>query len=288
MDLQTLRYFCAVCREGSFLNASKKLDYAQSNLSARIAQLEKTLGCALLIRRRTGAVPTEKGLVLLAYAEKILRLVEKAEDAVRTGQTVERHLVIGSMESTAITFLPALLKTFHAVCPDTRVSVCTGTSAATVQKVLQGEYDGSFAAGGTVHPELASIAIKTEKLVLVSNRTLETASLTDLLQQPLIVFPYGCFYRHILETLLAGLNILPNRFIDMVSIGALISSVSAGLGVSLLPESAIRAFSAAGMLSVHQVPEPYCHAEVRFVYRRDAGNDGQLNRFIEVIQQGIA
>lgn len=287
MDLQTLKYFCTVCQEGSFLSASRKLNYAQSNLSARVAQLEKKLGCVLLIRRKSGVVPTKKGFVLLEYARKILRLTEKAESAVQTGQAAESRLAIGSMESTAITFLPALLKTFHTICPDTKVSVCTGTSAATVQKVLNNELDGSFIAGGSIHAELSSVSVRTEKLVLVSNHTLEAASLTELLQQPLVVFPYGCFYRHILENLLAEQNILPDHFIDMVSIGALISSISAGLGIGLLPESAIRVFSFADLLSIHQIPEPYCHAEVKFVYHRDSDSDRPLGRFIEVIQQGL-
>ena len=274
----TLKYFCAVCREGSFLGASKKLDYAQPNLSARIAQLEKKLGCTLLTRRRDGVVPTGKGFVLLEYAEKILRLAEKAKTAVQTGQTGEKHLVIGSMESTALTLLPTLLKAYHSVSPETQVSVKTGTSAAIIQKVLQGEFDGTFAAGGVIHAKLTSLPVKTEKLVLVSSSTLEAVTLTDLLQQPLLVFPYGCFYRHVLETLLTGQNI------DMASIGALVASISAGLGISLLPESAINAFSATDMLAIHQAPEPYSYAEVRFIYRKDAGNNEQLQRFIETIQ----
>ena len=120
MDLQTLKYFCTVCQEGSFLSASRKLNYAQSNLSARVAQLEKKLGCVLLIRRKSGVVPTKKGFVLLEYARKILRLTEKAESAVQTGQAAESRLAIGSMESTAITFsfkdIPHNLSRYKSLC----------------------------------------------------------------------------------------------------------------------------------------------------------------------------
>ena len=280
MDLQTLRFFRAVCREGGFLAASRKLNYAQPNLSSRIAQLEKELGCALLIRGKNGATPTEKGLILLDYAEKILRLTEEAETAVLSGRSSRKSLDIGSMESSAITFLPALLEAFHRDCPEARLSVHTGTSAATIRKVLDYELDGSFVSGGTEHAELASAFVKTETLVLVADRSLENAPMAELLRRPLVVFPYGCSYRHVLEELLAKENVTPTRFIDITSIGALISGISAGLGIGLVPEAAIAAFSAAGTLSVRQVPEPFRTAEIKFVYRKSSEGDALLNRFI--------
>lgn len=46
MDITLLRYFYTVAKEGSFMAAAEKLDYAQSNLSMRIKQLEKTVGRA--------------------------------------------------------------------------------------------------------------------------------------------------------------------------------------------------------------------------------------------------
>lgn len=285
MDLQTLKYFRAVCHEGSFLAASKILNYAQPNLSSRIAQLEKELDCTLLIRSKSGVSPTEKGLVLLDYAEKILRLTEEAEAAVQSGRLTRRSLAIGAMESSAITFLPAQLERFHEVSPDTQLSVHTGTSAATIRKVLGFELDGSFVAGSSVHAELLYVPIRAETLVLISDRSLEHADLPELLQQPLVVFPYGCSYRHILEDLLAAENIVPSRFIDITSIGALISGISAGLGIGLVPESTISAFSTAGTLSVHTVPEPFRTVQVKFVYRKSSENDETLRLFIETIKE---
>ena len=285
MDLQTLKYFRAVCREGSFLAASKILNYAQPNLSSRIAQLEKELDCTLLIRSKSGVSPTEKGLVLLDYAEKILRLTEEAEAAVQSGRLTRRSLAIGAMESSAITFLPAQLERFHEVSPDTQLSVHTGTSAATIRKVLDFELDGSFVAGSSVHAELLYVPVRAETLVLISDRSLEHADLPELLQQPLGVCPYGCSYRHILEDLLAAENIVPSRFIDITSIGALISGISAGLGIGLVPESTISAFSTAGTLSVHTVPEPFRTVQVKFVYRKSSENDETLRLFIETIKE---
>ena len=59
MDLTLLNYFYTVAREGSFMAAAEKLDYAQSNLSMRIKQLEEIAGTELLIRGRNGVTLTD-------------------------------------------------------------------------------------------------------------------------------------------------------------------------------------------------------------------------------------
>ena len=61
MDLQALRYFRIVAREGSFSQAAQKLNYAQSNLSTKIRQLEGELETPLFRRHAHGVTLTEKG-----------------------------------------------------------------------------------------------------------------------------------------------------------------------------------------------------------------------------------
>ena len=82
MDLQVLNFFSVIAAEGSFLGASQKLGYAQSNLSTKIKQLETELGAELFHRTKQGVTLTEEGAVLLEYTDKILRLASEARSSI--------------------------------------------------------------------------------------------------------------------------------------------------------------------------------------------------------------
>lgn len=62
MEIRVLRYFLSVCEEGSMSSAAKKLHVTQPALSRQISDLERELGCKLLMRESRGVVPTDQGL----------------------------------------------------------------------------------------------------------------------------------------------------------------------------------------------------------------------------------
>jgi LysR family nitrogen assimilation transcriptional regulator len=72
MDIRQLRYFSMVARMSSFSRAATALKMTQSSLSKQIGNLEDHLGKRLLVRNGRGVVPTEAGLRLLPYAQRIL------------------------------------------------------------------------------------------------------------------------------------------------------------------------------------------------------------------------
>ena len=174
MDLQALRYFRIVAREGSFSQAAQKLNYAQSNLSTKIRQLEGELETPLFRRHAHGVTLTEKGESLLAYADRLVHLLEEAESVVRDDGTAKGSLSVGSMESAAITFIPVLLAEYHSRCPGVSLTVKTGVSQASMRSVLDGTLDGAFVAGATGHAELSSVPVRRERLALFSATGTET------------------------------------------------------------------------------------------------------------------
>lgn len=285
MDLQSLKYFYTVAQEKSFLGASHKLGYAQSNLSVRIQQLEKEMGTELFIRNSSGVSLTEKGMILFRYAEKLLTLSEEATSAVKGNSIIRDVLRIGSMESSAVSFLPHLLSEFHSANPQVKVSVSTANSKLLIHRLLNREIDCAFVAGPSEHSELLSVHVKRELLALLTaEMKKEVKNIRQLLNLPLVVFPYGCSYRQILEDWLKDENIVSNQIVEMSSLGSIIASVSAGLGIALLPESAINMFTAAQSLSLLEVPEKYRTVEIKFIYKKNQWNDVVLNSIVEIIK----
>ncbi len=81
--ITNIAFFRTVAEEGSYSAAAEKLNYAQSNLSSRIIQLEKECGALLFQRHKNGITLTGKGSLLLDYAVQILDISNEMEKAVR-------------------------------------------------------------------------------------------------------------------------------------------------------------------------------------------------------------
>ena len=83
MELRTLRYYLAVCEAGSMSRAAERLHVTQPTLSRQISDLERELGCALLVRHSRSVEPTEEGLHLVSRATDIVSLADLTEGEYR-------------------------------------------------------------------------------------------------------------------------------------------------------------------------------------------------------------
>lgn len=83
LNYHHLRYFWVVAREGSVTRAARRLGVAVQTISAQLAQLEQSLGRALLAPQGRRLVPTDAGRLALAYADQIFQLGERMDAALR-------------------------------------------------------------------------------------------------------------------------------------------------------------------------------------------------------------
>ncbi len=286
MELQMLRLFRAVADAGSFSKAAADLHYAQSNLSTRIQQLEKELHVHLFYRTNRGVILTPKGKTLYRYACGLLALADEALQAMQDGEGDAGSIHIGSMESTAAAFLPGFLSGFHRKYPRVCVRVDTGTTAAALEKLLDHRIDGAFVAGPIQHPELESIFIRNERLVLLSGCEDEKADIREILsRRPLLVFPDGCAYRKRFERLLDDLCLLPKQVFGFNTLNAMLSSLNAGLGAALLPASIMAHIPADYQFSIHAVAGSVSEIPTVFAYHRSGYHSGAMRSFIGALKE---
>jgi LysR family transcriptional activator of nhaA len=83
LNYHHLRYLWVVAQEGSVTRAAKRLGVAVQTISVQIAQLEQSLGKALLAPQGRRLVPTDAGRLALTYADQIFHLGEHMEAALR-------------------------------------------------------------------------------------------------------------------------------------------------------------------------------------------------------------
>lgn len=167
MDLDDLRIFRAVVREGGITRAAARLHRVQSNVTTRIRQLEAHLGVPLFVRegRRLSLAPA--GAVLSDYAERLLELADQARAAVADAAPRGR-LRLGSMESTAAARLPTRLAAFHQRYPDVQLELHTGATAPLLAQLRAGELDCVLVCGPVADARLCAEPAFMETLALIA------------------------------------------------------------------------------------------------------------------------
>ena len=287
MDLQTLRFFVVSAEKGSFSAAAESLQYAQSNLSGRMKQLEAELGEKLFYRDRRGVALTSKGSAFYEYARKIIDLSDEAVVAMKNMEHACGKLMIGTIEATAFTELLSLLLGYRRENPDVQLSLKVDLNDVFLKPVMERSLDGAFIAGPVIHPELTSIRLKQERLVLVGSRNEAILSADQILTEaPLVTFPEGSVFRRRLELLLASRKLpFQDRMTYVNSLGAMIATISAGVGYGYLPLSIVEPYVREGLVSIYPFEDPYSEYDVVFAYRRDHIMDAAFRNFIACVQR---
>lgn len=284
MDINDLKIFQIVARYGSITKAAHELNFVQSNVTARIKQLEAELNTTLFYRHSRGVTLTSSGKTLLSYAEKMIHLFNESIKAVNDSHIPQGPLSIGSMETTAAVRLPAILALYHKNFPEVDLLLRTGSTEQLIQAVLDYEIDGAFVAGPVHHPDITQEVIFNEKLYLVTApSSVPLKTINEIKNRTILVFRQGCSYRARLQQWLYSEGILPIKIIEFGSLEAITGGVMAGMGVSLLPLSIVNKYNESGQLTIHQIPEDYSIVDTVFIRRRDVFMSRALQSFLKSI-----
>jgi len=284
MDLHTLKIFQTVAKTGSISQAARELQYAQSNITMKIQQLESDLQTTLFYRHNRGTRLTAKGSLLLTYTEKIFDLIEETQNMMTDDQTPRGPLIIGSMETTAAVRLPSVLSKYHREFPEVDLTLKTGSTKENIQGVLQYELDGAFVAGPIHHPELIQREVFEEELVLITDpKHPPISSIKDIQTRTMLVFRTGCSYREKLEQWLHQERVIPNKVMEFGTLDAIIGCVFAGLGLSMLPLSVVAKHIQEGTLRYHSIPNQYGKVKTIFIYRKERYVPATLIKFIDTL-----
>jgi DNA-binding transcriptional LysR family regulator len=282
MEINELRIFRAVARRSSISRAAQELHYVQSNVTARIKQLEERLGTRLFHRKSRGVIMTPAGHRLLDYAERIIRLVKEAEEAVTDQGEPKGSLTIGSMETTAAVRLPPLLAGFHHAHPRVELNLLTGSSPVTLQRLCDFQIDGAFVAGKVGNDTLVAETAFEEELVLATPSTIDPFKKIP----KILVFQSGCSYRAQLERWLQTSGLVHYQVMEFGSIEGILGCVAAGMGISMLPRSVVERSPYQAHCTLRSLPENIASMTTWFVRRRNEKPSQALKVFRDLVVSG--
>src|SRR5437879_8849853 len=167
MDLAALRIFLAVAQERSFSRAAAKVHRTQPAVSQAVRRLEDNLGEQLFDRSSKTGTLTEAGRMLQNYGQRLVRLAEETESAVRDLRDLRRgRVLIGANEAAVHTLLP-LIARFRQRFAEIAIDVRRVPARQIAVEVQQGSLDfGAL----TFHPSeegLLEVPVGSDELVLL-------------------------------------------------------------------------------------------------------------------------
>lgn len=267
IDLESLAIFRTVVEEGGVIRAAEKLHRVPSNVTTRIRQLEEYLGARLFRREGRTLSLSAEGQILLNYAVRLLRLADEAVNELRTGKP-QGTFRLGSLESTAGSRLAPILSRYHAEHAGVVVELITGTTGALINRVMNFEIEAAFVSEPFTAPELESVAVFREELVLVTSKQIrKVRTARDLGRSTMIAFAPGCSYRKRLEDWLGSVNVMPERALEFASYQGMIACVAAGTGFAIVPKSVLVALQATEKVNQHTLPERFATNRTHLVWR---------------------
>lgn len=280
MDFRDLKIFQTVARFQNITAAARSLNYVQSNVTARIKLLEQELNTVLFYRHARGITLTGDGQIFLEKVNKLLKEFEELQNTFTNDDNPTGLLNIGTVDT--VHPLPTILASYHKQFPNVDISLKTDVSQRLILDILEFKLDGAFVTSPIQDSYLEQYKVSTKTLVLFSNRP--TFDIQDLKNETFLVFSSGCGYRFVLEKWLKDEGILLKKIMEFNMLEMILHSVSLGLGITVLPVTALTFFTNIPHIYLHEIPEKYGKIETIFVRNKDMPLSLTMRKFIENIQ----
>ena len=235
MQFRLMRNFIVVAEELHMHRAAERLNMAQPALSQQIKTLEDRLGVLLFSRANRRLTLTPAGEAFLSKARVAILMTDQAIlDARQTARGEQGVLNLGCVSSAIFdSKLPAALRLLHEKWPAISLSMMTGT----VQTLYTGEHSNQL--------DVQSRPFTTEKAVLALPRQHSLAgsaalTLASVKEEKWIALrdPEGMGLEQYFYDACHSAGIQPDVVQNATDVPTVISLVSAGFGIVMLPASA--------------------------------------------------
>lgn len=288
MELRQLRYFLVVAEEMHFRKAADRLHLAQPSLTVQIQNLEEELGVKLFERSNRRVRLTSAGERLLKETRQILLGVNRAVQGTReVADGTAGTLSIAFISTALVGVLPCVLSSFIAQAPGVDIELEEMDPEEQIQHILRGRADIGFIHGIVSDPQLATLVVEKDQLMvavpakLASKKKIHLASLTEyttILPAPFSSFGFSEHVRQAYE--LAGTSPRKSVHVKLLLVGLYL--VASGIGICLVPK-AFRTIPVRGVVYRPLALEPP-PMELLAVWRRDSESK-TLQRFLQVLRE---
>jgi DNA-binding transcriptional LysR family regulator len=255
LNLRQLQTFVTVSRLGSLTRAASLLNLSQPALTKQIRHLEETLGVRLLDRNGRGVEPTRIGKELAPAVERLLSEINSVMIDTRELAARSRGVVrVAALPTIAATILPAAIAKLKDQHPGISVRLNDKLAQRIVNLVKTEEVDfgiGSLT-GADAEVKFTLLLRDRMKVVFLPGSALErkkVIELKDIAGLPLVLMDPESSVRKLVDRAFESIGHLAVPAYEATYMSTAASLVKAGLGITILPSSALTMGELTGLRS---------------------------------------
>src|SRR5580704_15094905 len=249
MELRQIRSFLSIAQTLHFGRTADLIHLSQPALSLQIRALEEEVGVRLFERNRRKTTLTAAGL---AFRDDAAAALSQLEQAVRRARLAANGklgiLRIGFISTAGREIVPDIVRQFRELNPEVEFSLRNIVTAEQVRMLETGALDIGFLrvpTGG--HSALDVVTVHREPFVLVVPSSHKLAKrkrvrLGELAGQDFVGYErtHAPGFHDLIFGILHDAGIAPNVSQTAGEIPTLISLVDSGMGITILPASAVK------------------------------------------------
>lgn len=293
ITIRQMRYFEALAATGHFGKAAELVNVSQPALSAQIAEMERQLDVKLVERSRAGAFLTPEGEELLPDIRDILQRTDRLPAKVKTGQgLLTGRLRLGVIPTVAPYLVPQLIPDARSRYPFLSIELKEMLTAGCLEDLRHGRLDCAIVAlpasgDGFEQMELFKdrflmASCEDENIILMSPMTEDNVDVERLL-----LLEEGHCLR---DQALAVCGMSAGRRVanyGATSMATLLQMVSHGMGITLIPEIAVRDERSRNRMRIVPFAEPQPSRTIGMIWRSSSsGRRRDFEALAEIVREG--
>lgn len=264
IDINDIKSFVTVAELKSITAAANKLNYLQSNMTAKIKKIENHYDRQLFIRQPKGVELTESGLHLYSQYKKMLFTWEETENKIHQQKKFLRFGTNASLGG--MRFYPAFQQLYETY-PDLSITMKTGATGFIEDEILQGHLDIAYILGKPQHKNLQYIHKADDHLVLIGKNLINSNDFRDgINHQNILLASTECCYAKTLDQLYIDHQLNKGQLTHIYDLEALIQFTQLGMGISMIAKSLISKYKIPYYMDI---PEQYRNIGLYLIARHD-------------------
>jgi LysR family transcriptional regulator, hydrogen peroxide-inducible genes activator len=291
MTLTELKYIVALAQERHFGRAAQKCFVTQPTLSLALAKLEDELEVRLFERNKNEVILTARGQAIVEQAKRVLDEVGKIQHLARDGQNqLAGPLRLGVIPSIGPYLLPDLIPILRKRAPGMPLSIEENLTGNLAPMLREGELDVAIIALPFAVPGVKTEAVYEEPFSVVVPEghrwsARKAVKPGELAEENLLVLNAGhCFRDQVLEACPGQANTALPEGRAGNSLETIRNMVASGLGVSVLPASALVPRYASKLLKVVPFTAPAPSRRVALAWRTSFDRPVAIDALAEAIR----
>lgn len=262
MTLTELRYVVAVAEAKHFGRAAERSFVSQPSLSAAVKNLEDELGVRIFERGKNEVMVTAIGIQIVAQAKRVLEEAARVKSTAQQGQNpLESPLRLGVIHTIAPYLLPELVVAMRGLAPKMVLDIEENLTANLERMLTEGTIDVAILALPFQASGIDTLPLYDETFRVIvpikhpwAKRKWVDASELD--SQKLLLLSIGhCFRDQVLDAC-QEFSRTPEPGKQGNSLETLRNMVASGMGISVLPASALTAKYSSSLIKAIDFKSP--------------------------------